>query len=79
MKQTLAMIALVLTIGITCSFDAAAGDNVFKEFGEDASDLGKHIGKAGKDVGKQLGKTGKEIGKDISKRTKDVVKAFSGD
>ena len=79
MKQTLVMIALVLTTGISSSFDASAGDNVFKEFGEDVSDLGKHIGKAGKDVGKQLGKTGKEIGKDISKGAKDVGKAFSGD
>ena len=79
MKQTLAMIAVVLATGASSSFNAASDDNVFKEFGEDASDLGKHIGKAGKDVGKQLGKTGKEIGSDISKRAKDVGKAFSGD
>jgi len=78
-KQTLAMIAVVTATGLSSSFDVAADDNVFKEFGKDASDLGKHIGKAGKDVGKQLGKTGKEIGRDISKRTKDVGKAFSGD
>ncbi len=78
-KRTLAMFAVVLTTGISGSFDAFAGDNVFKEFGDDVSDLGKQIGKTGKEVGKQIGETGKQVGKDIAKGTKDIGKAFSGD
>lgn len=79
MKRTLATLAIVLTTGISGSFDALAEDNVFEEFGEDVSDLGKQIGKTGKEVGRQIGKTGKQIGKDVAKGANDVGKAFSGD
>lgn len=79
MKRTLAMFAVVLTTGLSGSFDAIAKDNVFKEFGEDMSELGRQIGKTGKEVGKDIGKTGKQIGKDVAKGVKDVGKAFSGD
>lgn len=79
MKRTLALLAVVLTTGLSGSFDALAKDNVFEEFGEDASQLGKRIGKTGKEVGKDLGKAGKQIGKDFAKGAKDVGKAVSGD
>jgi predicted small secreted protein len=79
MKRTLLVFAVVLTTGLFALHDALAADNVFKEFGEDASQLGKRIGKTGKEVGKDLGKAGKQIGKDFAKGAKDVGKAISGD
>ena len=79
MKRTLAILTVVLVSGLSDPSGAVAEDNVFKEIGEDFSDLGKQMGKTGKEVGKQIGKTGKQVGKDVAKGAKDVGKAFSGD
>ncbi len=79
MRRTLISFALVLTAGLPVSLHVHAGDNVFKEIGEDASKLPGRMGKTGKEVGQDLGRFGKQLGKDFSKGAKDFGKVIRGD
>ncbi|UCH46902.1 MAG: hypothetical protein JSU95_12440 [Betaproteobacteria bacterium] len=54
--------------------NAAAGDNVFRQIGKDASKAGKQAGKAAKQVGKDIGKEGKKVGKGISNETRKLFR-----
>lgn len=79
MRRTLISFAVVLTTALPVSFDTYAGDNVFKEIGEDTRKLGGRMGKSGKQLGKDLGGVGKQIGKDFAKAVKDVRKSNRDD
>lgn len=74
MKRLRFFFPALLIAAMLVNLNAGASDNVFRQFGKDASKAAKQAGQAAKQVGKGVGKEGKKVGKAVSKETRKLLR-----